>query len=220
MRRARWLAPVAFLALAAPAGAETEVSVYSGVQSAPSSTITGNDPAPGGVGAFMFGAVWEGRSFEAPPYYGARVTWWQPTGWGLALEFTHSKVYADDATLAANPGFSRLELTDGLNIVTLNAMRRWQAPGRDWTPYAGVGLGLAVPHVDVTTSGARTFGYQVTGPAAVVIGGLSYRITDGLSIFGEYKGSFSRNDAELTGGGRLQTDITTHALNFGFALNF
>ena len=48
----------------------------------------------------------------------------------------------------------------------------------DLTPYVGGGLGLAIPHVEVTNRTSETFGYQVTGPAATWIAGASYLIND------------------------------------------
>lgn len=206
----------AVLAAASPVvAADLELSFYTGVQSAPHSGVTGNDPA---LGELDFRAAWEGRSFEAPPYYGVRAIWWQPTGWGFGVEINHAKVYADDETRADN-GFERLELTDGLNLVTANVMRRWQTDKR-LTPYVGAGIGFAVPHVDVTTPSGRTFEYQVTGPAVIVVAGAAYSLNDRWSLFGEYKGSYSSNTLDLEGGGELETDIVTNALNIGVTYKF
>lgn len=197
--------------------AEVELSVYTGYQTAPHSGVRGNDP--GGVGNFDFNAKWDGRSFEMPPYYGFRATWWQSDRLGYGVEFNHAKVYSDDAT-RTNNGFSRLELTDGLNLVTANVMYRWSEQGRAWTPYVGAGVGVAVPHVDVETAGGKTFEYQVTGPAVIALAGVSYKLTDTWSLFGEYKGSYSRNKAKLNNGGTLETNLVTNALNIGVSYSF
>lgn len=202
---------------AAPAAAEFEISFYTGVQTSPHSNVSGSDPD--GIGDFDFTAGWEGRSGEMPPYYGVRGTWWQSDKWGYALEFNHAKVYADDETLD-DEGFDRLEFTDGLNIITLNVLRRWQDVERKWTPYIGAGVGVALPHVDVKTSGSKTFEYQLTGPAVQWIAGVSYPIADSWSVFGEYKGTYSQNEADLDGGGDLETNIVTNALNVGVSFNF
>ncbi len=203
--------------VAAPAAAEQELSFYTGIQESPHSRVEGTDP--GGVGAFSFLATWEGRSFEAPPHYGFRYTYWTNERLGFGLDFNHVKVYADDATLVAN-GFSRLELTDGLNILTANVWYRWQNDSSRWTPYVGAGLGLAIPHVDVETAGGKTFGYQVTGPAAMVAAGVKYDINDRWGIFGEYKGTYSMNEASLDNGGSLSTNVVTNALNIGISFSF
>ncbi|KGB83270.1 lipid A oxidase [Rhodovulum sp. NI22] len=207
--------PVAFLAT--PAAAEMEISVYTGVQSAPHSTIEGNDP--GGVGVFDYNAGWDGKSFDMPPYYGFRATWWRTERVGFALEFNHAKVYADDETLA-DTGFSRLEFTDGLNIVTLNAFYRWTSESRRWTPYVGAGAGVAIPHVDIQSAGGKTFEYQLTGPALQLVAGASYDLNDKWAVFGEYKGTYTQNEADLDSGGTLETDLITNALNIGLTFRF
>ncbi len=206
------------VAYALPAQAEMELSFYTGVQEAPHSRVEGNDPS--GIGAFSFLSAWEGRSFEPPPHYGFRATWWKTERLGFGLDFNHVKVYADDATLAAN-GFTLLEFSDGLNILTANVWHRWKMPDRRWTPYVGAGVGLSIPHVESqTTGGMRTFEYQMTGPAVQWVAGVTYDLTDQWGLFGEYKGTYSVNEADLVGGGTLSTNILTNALNVGVSFRF
>ena len=208
-----------FAVLASPiaALAEVELSFYGGIQTSPHSvvTITG-DPV---IADAEFDAGWEGRSFEAPPYYGIRATWWRSETFGLGVDFTHAKVYADDETLAET-GYERLEFTDGINILTLNAYRRWPDQWPGITPYVGGGLGASIPHVEVIEGASSTTGYQLTGPAVAWIAGASYAIDDSWSVFGEYKGTYSINEADLDTGGTLETNIITNALNFGVSYSF
>ena len=214
----RLLSLFAALVLASTASAENELSFYTGIQESPHSRVRGNDP--GGVGAFSFLSTWEGRSFEMPPYYGFRYTRWTSNTLGFGVDFTHNKVYADSATLASS-GFTRLEFTDGLNILTANVWRRWPgALGDKFTPYAGVGLGVAIPHVDVESAGGKTFEYQVTGPAAMWAAGVKYNFNDRWGVFGEYKGTYSQNEATLSNGGTLSSDILTNAVNIGVSFSF
>jgi len=201
---------------AIPAAAEVELSFYTGTQSAPHSDVTGNAP---GVGPFDFNAGWEGKPFAMPPYWGARATWWRTERLGYAFEVNHAKVYADKKTLTTN-GFDRLEFTDGHNLATLNVFYRWPDAAKRLTPYVGAGLGLAIPHVDVKVAGNKTYGYQVTGPAVQLVAGASYALNDTWSIFGEYKGTYSSNEADLKGGGKLKTDLITNALNIGLSYKF
>lgn len=207
----------AIAALALPvSAAEYEINLYTGLQESPHSNVSGTTE----TGApFDFTAGWNGRSFEAPPYYGARVTRWQESNWGFGLEFTHAKIYADDETLAAS-GFSTLEFTDGLNVLTVNAARRFDLSSR-WTAHAGLGLGVSIPYVEVETpTGGETFQYQLTGPAVRWYAGASYAINERWSVFGEYGGTYSQNNADLSGGGSLETDIITNAVNFGVGFSF
>lgn len=204
-------------ALAVPAAAEFELGVYSGWQTAPASRAEGDLP---GGGTYSERFDWEGRSFEMPLYYGLRGTWWTGENFGWGVEGTHTKVYAPDGARNA-AGFDRFELSDGLNIITLNALRRWPNRWAGLTPYVGGGLGFAMPHVDVEpTGGPSTYGFEVTGPAARVFAGASYAVTERWSVFGEYQATWSDNTADLDGGGSLQTEIVTNALNLGVSYSF
>ena len=197
--------------------AEVELSFYGGWQSAPHSnvSISGDSVIPDDD----FTAGWDGRSFEAPPHYGLRATWWRNEDLGFGIELNHTKVYADDATLAAS-GLDHFEFSDGLNIVTFNVFRRWEEAFGGFTPYLGGGLGVSIPHVEVTVPGSKTFEYQLAGPAVAWMAGASYPITDRWSVFGEYKGTYSMNETELETGGSLDTDIITNAVNFGVSFDF
>jgi lipid A oxidase len=192
------------------AAAETELSFYSGVQTAPHSVVTHSTLGRQTVG-------WKGRSFEAPPYYGLRAVWWRTPKLGFGIEVNHAKVYADTPAVY---GYDRLEFTDGLNLITASVWRRFPNQTR-LTPYVGAGLGVAVPHVDVQPTGqAHTFGYQLTGPAVQWVAGASWRLNDRWSLFGEYKGSYSKHSATLDSGGTLRTNLKTNALNLGVSYRF
>ncbi len=208
---------LALLVAAGAARAETELSLYGGVQSAPDSDVSGSEP--GGLGDFDFNARWEGGSLRMPPYWGVRATWWRTERSGLAFEINHAKVYADDDT-REDAGFERLEFTNGLNLVTLNYMRRYPGAWGAFTPYWGVGAGAAVPHVDIQTDEGKTFGLQLSGPAAIVVAGARYDLSPSWSVFGEYKGSYSSHDVDLDTGGDLETEIFTNALNLGVSFRF
>jgi lipid A oxidase len=199
------------------AAAEFEFGFYAGAQSASSSSVKGNDP--GGVGDFDFNVDWEGKSGNMPPYYGFRGTWWRSDNLGFGFEFTHSKVYADSQSMQDN-GFSWLEFSDGLNIVTVNVHRRWRLENRRFVPYVSGGLGVAIPHVEAETLGGRTFDYQLTGPAAQWTAGVLFPLGEKWSIFGEYKGNYSQNKAKLDNGGSLETNILTNAINLGVSFTF
>lgn len=196
-------------ASASPGFAEDVFQGYTGWQMAPNSDVK--------IPGQSFSAEWDGESFKMPPYWGLRWTRWQGD-WGWGAEFTHAKVKASDATLA-KAGLDRLEFTDGLNILTVNLQRRWQ-PQRGVTPYLGAGIGAAIPHVELERPEGRTFEYQLTGPAIRWFAGVSRDFSDTWLGFVEYQGTFSSNTADLTGGGKLDTDITTHAVNIGLGYRF
>lgn len=207
---ATFVAALVLFASVSPARAEVELSLYGGTQSAPHSTI--NDSVLGEARV-----SWLGKSFAAPPYYGLRATWWTSQKWGFGVELNHAKVYSENK---AALGYDTLEFTDGLNLLTANVFRRFPTDGR-FTPYVGGGLGIAVPHVEIARTGeSRTFEYQMTGPAAILVFGASYEINDKWSIFAEYKGSYSMNKARVDAGGTLKADIVTNALNLGVSYRF
>lgn len=206
------------LALAAgPAAAEVEVQLYFGPQGAADSDVEVDEP--GGAGLVELDVDWEGRSFEAPPHYGVRVTRWRGD-LGFGGEFEHQKVHASDETLAAS-GFDRLEFTDGHNLLTAHVARRFPVAGR-LVPYVGAGAGAILPWVEVRTAAGRrgTDELRLGGPAVVAFAGASYALTDRWALFGEVKGSYAWIDVDLEGGGTLETEVATGAVNLGASLRF
>lgn len=199
-----------------PAQAEMGVSVYGGFQTAPHSDIEVSD-APD------FRAGWEGKSFEMPPYYGVRGTWWmdnlgQPNV-GLSLDFSHAKIYADIKTLDAS-GWSAFEFSDGINLLTLNALYRMPIEGTKFVPYVGAGAGINIPHVEVTRGSGRTFEYQLGGATVQAQAGVAYDFTKNWSAFVEYKGNYSWVDVDIDSGASLKTNILTNAVNVGVSYRF
>jgi len=207
----------ALACLASPVLAEDlQFSVYGGYQTAPHSGVDLSDGT-------HFTAGWEGKSFGSPPYYGARVTWWlEDLGYpnlGLSIDYTHDKVYADDKTLAAS-GWSHFEFTDGLNLLTANALYRFPQDGGRWTPYLGAGVGVNIPHVEVTRPSGTTFDYEFGGVTLQAQAGVDFRITEHWSTFVEYKGTYSKVDVPIDSGDRLKTDIFTNAVNLGVSFHW
>lgn len=218
----RLLIPAAALAglgaLAQPAVAEFEVDAYGGYQTAFSSNVKGLNPAT--QTSYSGDVNWNGESFEMPIYYGGRVAWWRENNHGLAIEYTHAKVVASASDRNAL-GFDRFEFTNGLNLLTANYMLRWPEALHGLTPYVGAGLGAAFPHVDVLpVGGQRTYGYQLTGVALRFLAGVNYRINEHFVLMTEAQGTHSNHDADLTGGGTLDTGVTTLAINVGIGVSF
>jgi lipid A oxidase len=213
------LTSVAFCSIldgASASAGDFELSGYGGYQTAPHSTVDVSDQPD-------FTAGWEGNSFESPQYYGIRGTYWFDGGalsnWGISLDYTHAKVYADDETLG-KPGWSHFEFTDGLNLLTLNALYKFPIEDSKFTPYLGAGVGINVPHVEVTRGANRTFEYQFGGATLQAQAGVRYAFSDNWSVFAEYKGNYSFIDVDIDNGASLKTDILTNAVNFGVSYKF
>lgn len=141
--------------------------------------------------------------------------------------------------------FERLEFTHGHNVLLFTPLVRLPAIVRGIRPYVGLGAGFALPHVEVWFPGERreqrTNEYQYAGLAAQALAGLEIRVGR-MSYFVEYKLSFARISAALTGDrswlnfdmpgdllrqagrwwrgeeprfGRIETTLTAHQAAFG-----
>ena len=204
-------------ACAAPmaAHAEREVAFYGGVQGAPHSRVRMYDA--GGNLKESFRAGWEGKSFDMPPYYGFRYTSWQDGDWGWLVNFTHAKAYSDDTTRAKN-GYSVLEMTDGVNPLTVQLTKR-QALSPEMSMYYGGGIGISIPHVEITKGAAKTFEFQYGGPVLGAHLGLKYKLSQNWNVFGEYAFHFYKINVDHDGG-KMKTNLITNALNVGVGYSF
>lgn len=220
MRSAAFLIGSVIALMPAAARAEFQLSIYGGANTANDGEVTLDLGVPE-----EFDVDWFGDSFNNPPYWGARGTLWlddfNRPNWGVAIDFTHAKVKADLDDPAVGGRFDRLEFTDGLNSLTLNGLYRMPLNDR-FGLYAGLGAGASIPSVEVETIPAteRTKEYQLTGPVVQGLIGGSMDLVYGFSLFGEYKASYSWNDADLRGGGSLEADILTHQFAAGLSFAF
>jgi lipid A oxidase len=204
------------MGMASQSRAEFTLSAYGGFSASPDSDVeVFNGPTN-----WNASIQWDGVSFNMPPYYGVRATYWledfnQPN-WGVALDFNHNKVKAKNRPA----GVETLEFTDGINYVTLNALYKF--PNSSFvTPYVGLGAGISVPHVEYQeVGGPRTFEYQFGGPVVAGMLGADFKVTDNVSLFTEYRATYSWNDTSLNGGGTLQTNLFTHHIMAGVSFTF
>ena len=194
------------LSAATPVLAETTLSFYGGLPDAATSSF---DASP-----------FEGATSEAvSPYYGLRATWWRDENVGYGLDFTRATLQSNST---GRDGRTRaLGFTNKLNTLTANATYRWPDTLAGATPYVSGGVGVAIPRIDPGRAGvARTDGYQLGGPAVALIGGISYDLGDRTSIFSEVKVTASKLDVDLQGGGSLEGDVVTNAVNLGVSFRF
>ena len=196
--------------------AESEFTVYSGYQSSPHSTVENTNTGK------SFYTGWDGDPWSFPIYLGLRYTDWVTDDWGYAVNYAHTKAYSSDLKSTSNTGasgnsYTRLEFTDGANPVTVIAMRRFKY--RNIRPHVGAGIGISVPHVEVTWSSNKTFEYQYGGPVATVLAGFNYPINDKWNLLTEFQMHYMKLDVAITGG-RLKTNLITNALNVGVSYRF
>ena len=173
---------------------------------------------------------WDGDMLMPPIDGGVRyIDWFGPAG--FMVDFLHNKAVArlgkgahgrklsnpvietveTEGTLKGNPApdklkltelFDRLEFTHGQNMLLFGGVLRFSGLSPRIRPYAGIGAGVAVPHVEVWFKGEdlknRTNEYQYAGPAVSTIAGVEFRLGR-LSYFLEYKWSWASISGLLTG---------------------
>lgn len=195
-------------------GRETMISGYAGAPYTYPSDVHIEKP---GVNDFTVRDVtWDGKPFEDPIYYGARVARWFPGGqFGAMADFTHSKAIARlseekefSGALRGAPAparallekiFYKLEFSHGHNMLTLNGLMRLPRLGPRLLPYVGAGAGVTLPHTEIhlAKEGARTYEYQFAGFVVQAVAGVEFRLPR-VSLFVEYKFSFAPVRAPLS----------------------
>lgn len=220
-----------------PAAAETVVSGYLGEAWTRDSDLHVRQPATGSAGTFR-GMAWDSKSFESPPYYGLRATYFPERypQWGIGLDFTHYKIYAKTAESVPVDGVwngaavnevaplgnrvQKFNVSHGVNYVGPTLTYRWRLdaterfPEGRWNPYVGGGPVYYINHPENTvnwlTNDER---YESSGWGWQAFGGVSYRLTPSVSVFGELKYNEGTAKATVAGGGNAETDLsTTHAV--------
>lgn len=220
------LVAACLLAVAPAARGEVELTLFNGHAEIPDSDL--RLTRPDGTDLRFEGVSWDDVSFESPPYYGARLSWWRPRSpaWGLGLDFTHAKAHLDiDEVVPLRGGrggvpvagvapvrgdLDAFALSHGLNTVVLQSLRRWGETGNGWdrvTWFAALGGGIAVPHVEARTGGLQTAEYQLAGPALQAELGLDTAVDEHVGITLEARASWLDLDVDLTGGAAIETDL-------------
>ena len=198
----------------------------------------------GGTDLTFHDVSFEGRDFETPPYYGFRALWF-PTDashWGFGGEFFHMKMYAEtDDTVRVTGRRDGVSLNDteridqtiqsfslshGLNYALGDVVYRWM-PGRrgedflgHLTPYAGIGLGLAIPHVESEVNGSFHEEYQVHGPGVEGLAGVNVALTRHWGLMFEYKFTYANLDSLDIPGGSIEVTPLNHHLVTGLTFSF
>lgn len=231
------VALVLALSAAPAARAELELTLFLGHAEIPGSDL--RLTLPGGTDLRFADVSWDDESFDDPPYYAARLARWLPRSpaWGIALDFTHAKAILDvdepvparglrrgvpfDGALPVDDQLAGFEMSHGLDTLTLGGVRRWGAArtgsGRV-TYFAGLGAGVAVPHVEARAAGLRTAEYQLAGPALQAVLGLDTAVDENIGITLEARASWVDVEADLAGGGRVETDLWLLQLVAGLSL--
>ncbi len=229
--------------LAASARAEIDVSFFGGVALTQDSDLDLRK-TPGTDLTFQ-DVSFEGRDFETPPFYGARALWFanEDSHWGFGAEFFHIKLYAQtddvlhlsgqrngvgvDANERLGNTVQEFSLSHGLNFALADVVYRW-FPGRRGPgfpnclqPYAGLGLGAAIPHVEATVLGGSHFEeYQLRGPAVQGLVGVNVDLTRHWGVMFEYKFTYAHLGELDIPNGSIELTPLTHNFVAGITLRF
>lgn len=224
------------------ARAEVELSIFTGVALSQDSDLRLGQS--GGTDLTFRDVSFEGRDFSTPPYYGMRALWFpsEDSPWGFGAEFFHMKMYAEtDASVrvtgrrngARVDGNERIDqtiqsfsLSHGLNYALGDIVYRWQ-PGRrgedflgHLEPYVGVGLGVAIPHVESNVNGRFHEEYQLHGPGVEGLAGVNVSLTRHIGLMFEYKFTYANLDSLDIPGGSIGVTPLTHHLVTGLTFSF
>ena len=227
----------------APASAEITVGAYLGKSMTEDADV--ELVSDHGTDLRFTGVTWDDESFVGPIYYGAKLTYWLKSSprWGIGGDFTHAKMVANldsevfvegwrngdavSGTESLGDTFENLSFTHGYNTLTLTGSHRWflgadgpGTAGSRWRPYVGGGVGIAIPHVQVTMDSVETYEYQLVGPAAQGFGGGELSVSRHLSLFAEYKLSWAEMRPDLIDGAQLEVQPWTHHVVLGALFSF
>jgi hypothetical protein len=183
--------------------------------------------------------TWHGYPFRFEIYYGIRLTYTpQFHPWTrLALDYTHYKVYAETDDVLVQDGtwhgtafretapmrerVQSIEMTHGLNMLSLNVLQQIGGPGGTGA-YAGGGPVIFLPHTESRIDGIpHTSGYDFGGSGFQIVAGAS-GCADSHRLFAEMKYSNGAPFVAIAQG-RAQTALhTVHELagvQFGHCAN-
>jgi len=198
----------------------------------------------GGTDLTFHGVSYEGRDFQSPQYYGVRLSYFlsEHPHWGFGLEFIHAKIYLDTSETVHVSGsragapvndservadtINSFSISHGLNFLTADLIYRWfpaergaSVAGR-FQPYAGLGVGALIPHVESDIGGVKAEEYQWRGPGVQPFLGTNFDVTRHWSLFVEYKFSYANLDELSIPGGSISLEPLSHHLVAGISFRF
>lgn len=238
----RLLALAGIFAASLSSRAENSVLVYTG------SSFTQNSDLhvaqrDAGTDITVHDVQWSARPLKAAPYYGLRLVHFldRYPGWGIGLDYTHYKVYADtgrtvraagtwqgvplDAAAPMDRYVQHFEISHGVNMIGAVAIYRWTGVGGmdlggKLRPYVGAGLVHYRPHSEnIVGNRSHETGYRSSGGGYELLGGAEYRLTDRTGVFAEAK--FNRGTANVdVAGGSAETRLRTWHVAVGASFSF
>ena len=239
----RYGVAAAFVIASVAASAETTLSGYLGDSWTRSSDLRVSQSATDSDAMFQ-SVHWDSKSFQAPLHYGLRLTYFlEPyPAWGIALDFTHYKIYARtgdavpvhgrwngapvDETAPLGERVQHFSISHGVNYVgplILYRLSFFESPafriGR-LQPYVGIGPIYYVDHPESTVNGLVAERYESSGWGWQAVAGLRYMLTEHWSAFGELKYDQGKAKVTVAGDGSADTRLRTGHAIFGIGYSF
>ncbi len=233
---------MALLGASSAARAEFVASLFSGMALTENNDLRLKQNS--GTDLTFHGVSYDGKDFQSPIYYGARLTYFlsEKSHWGFGLEFFHAKLYLNTDETVRVTGtrdgarvddhervgdtIEAFNMSHGFNFLTADAMYRWflGQRGQDFLgrfqPYVGAGIGAVIPHVESTIGGVHFEQYQWHGPGVQFFTGLNFDLARHWSLFVEYKMSYTDLDHLSIPGGSIDLTPWTHHLVTGLSFRF
>ena len=242
------LLAAAGLMLISPVGAalaDTTFSIYSGSSYTLNSDIHVQQPSIG-TDATFHDVSWDTKPFKAPPYYGVRLNHFfeRWPNWGVGLDFTHDKVYAQtdqvvpvsgtingvpvNESAPMNKYVQKFQITHGVNIIALDVFYRWTGnfasdsfPNGRLQPYFGGGPTYYILHPENTINNTDNHEiYKESGFGYQVMGGVQYWFTRHVGLFAETKFNSGRAKVNTAVNGTATTTLDTFQLIGGVSVGF
>ncbi len=219
-----------------------ELSIFTGVALSQESDLRLEQN--GGTDLTFHDVSFEGRDFNAPPYYGVRALWFpsEDSHWGFGAEFFHMKMYGEtdatvhvtgrrsgapvDAKERIDGTIQSFSLSHGLNYALGDIVHRWKPGhrGEDFLgrlePYLGIGLGAVIPHVETTVDGRSHEGYQLHGPGVEGLAGVNISLAPHFGLMFEYKFTYANLDSLDIPGGAIEVTPLNHHFVTGLTFSF
>jgi lipid A oxidase len=177
----------------------------------------------------------DGKSFEDPPYYGARVAYFfEDLPWlGVGVEFFHFKLFGEtgesrpitgtrggapiNVTAPVDSVVQSFNISHGVNYLTLDVIARYgffhdadDFPGGRLQLYLGGGLGPVIAHAETRIDNVSAEpGYEVGGLGVQGFAGVRFMLFKYVGLFVEGKITHSNLTVGVARGGEAEVDETT-----------
>ncbi|MCI0695575.1 outer membrane beta-barrel protein [candidate division KSB1 bacterium] len=249
MRRQNWWSLfLAFVLVAGVSAAQGQwhAQAYLGYSSIQASDLQIIQPTPGNKLTFHR-LKYDGRSFDLPLYYGARVGAFfsrqsRNVRLALELEFIHAKIYANPSQVLRVSGkrtgqpmdrflqfremVQRFSISHGTNFVLTNLALHYggeshrSAWRRFLTVTGRLGAGPTILHTESTIDGVSQEQYELNRLGVQAALGLEMRLWQQLHFFGEYKFTFNQVHHAKIVDGAANTTLRMHHWVFGLGGDF